>query len=425
MLIIFLFFLKPQFVFAVTVTISNTPSTITTDPFTLTVTIAGAQAGTNYLRVDLYQEGTTSYFGETYNGTSWYDGSDYNQYFPVTITSGVDWTGDIQGRIESTVNNGPYKLKVRRYTSQSSYIFSNSVDILVDIPLPTPTPTPIPTPTPLITETPAPEPTTEPTETPAPTSTPSPISYTNIFLTEVMVNSDTSGHEWIELYNNNDYSVSLENWYIDDAENEGSSPKKFSLNINAKSYATFDLTSSMFNNSGDVVRLLDFSKTLKDGLEYDSSLKGKTFGRTSLTNNTFCFADPTKGNPNNSCLDIKEDDDSTNPTPKPTLIKAVKTVKEKASPTPKPATANNSSNILLTNINNVQNNNQNQIEESYEEDILGSSIENNDLTNKNPLLQSLLFISGSLSFMISLSIIVKIVSSLRGSAESAETKQSQ
>src|SRR3972149_11172560 len=85
-----LFFLFPGRAYAVTVTISNNPSTITSESFNLTVSIEGAQAGTNYIRVDLYKEGTTDYyFGETYNGSSWYNGSEEVQYFPVTIESGV------------------------------------------------------------------------------------------------------------------------------------------------------------------------------------------------------------------------------------------------------------------------------------------------------------------------------------------------
>jgi hypothetical protein len=93
-------------------------------------------------------------------------------------------------------------------------------------------------------------------------------NHDSIYLSEVMANPPTSEKEWIEIYNNNDFSVSLNNWYIDDLENAGSSPKIFSLEIAPKSYAVFDLTSSMFNNDGDSVRLLDFNKNLKDDFEY-------------------------------------------------------------------------------------------------------------------------------------------------------------
>ncbi|MDO9028216.1 MAG: lamin tail domain-containing protein [Candidatus Roizmanbacteria bacterium] len=125
---------------------------------------------------------------------------------------------------------------------------------------PTPTETPTLTITPTITITPIP--------TEIPTPTPTPQSYDNIFISEAMVNPPTGGKEWVEIYNDNDFPVSLKNWFIDDLENAGSSPKIFSLEINGKSYSVFDLTSSVFNNDGDDVRLLDFNKNVKDDFEY-------------------------------------------------------------------------------------------------------------------------------------------------------------
>ncbi len=48
-------------IFAVTVTISNIPSTITDQPFNMDVAVSGAQANTtNYLRANLFPTGTTS-----------------------------------------------------------------------------------------------------------------------------------------------------------------------------------------------------------------------------------------------------------------------------------------------------------------------------------------------------------------------------
>jgi len=89
------------------------------------------------------------------------------------------------------------------------------------------TPTPTITPTTTITNAPIP---TE-TSTPTPyTLTPTP-SIDNVYLSEVMVNPSTGEKEWVEIYNNNDFSVNLVNWYLDDLENAGSSPKAFSLTI--------------------------------------------------------------------------------------------------------------------------------------------------------------------------------------------------
>lgn len=154
--------------------------------------------------------------------------------------------------------------------------------------IPTTAPTPTSSPTPTIMQ--------EPTVTPA-------VSYNNIFISEVMVAPESGNKEWIELYNDNDFPVSLTDWYIDDVENAGASPKSFSLTIPAKSYAVFDLSTSMFNNDGDSVRLLDSQKLLKDSLEYSASSKGKTLGRISFEDEALCLQNPTKGQENSSCIE--------------------------------------------------------------------------------------------------------------------------
>lgn len=177
---------------------------------------------------------------------------------------------------------------------------------------PTPTLTLIPTPLPTVTNNPqftltptltASEPSPSPAiPTPSITPTPLPISYDNIYLSEAMVHPETGEHEWVEIYNDNDYAVSLQNWYLDDVENAGSALKLFSLEIPAKSFGSVDLTSSVFNNDGDQVRLLDFNKSLKDSFEYVNPIKGKTYGRNSLTTDEFCLQEPTKNSPNNPCV---------------------------------------------------------------------------------------------------------------------------
>ncbi|MEK7097112.1 MAG: lamin tail domain-containing protein, partial [Patescibacteria group bacterium] len=141
-----------------------------------------------------------------------------------------------------------------------------------------PTLTPSPTITLIPTLTPTPIASPEPTAEAGTTATSTPQSYDNIYLSEVMVNPTTGEKEWVEIFNNNDFSVILNGWYIDDLENSGSSSKIFSLEISRKSYAVFNLTSSMFNNDGDSVLLLDSNKNLKDDFEYSKSEQGKTLG---------------------------------------------------------------------------------------------------------------------------------------------------
>lgn len=173
----------------------------------------------------------------------------------------------------------------------------------------TPLPSPAPTLTPTLIQ---PTPTspavvlTEADTTTSPTLQPTTLSYGNIYLSEVMVNPSTSEKEWVEIYNDNDFSVSLNNWFFDDQESAGSSPKIFSLIIDTKSYGVVDLTSSIFNNDGDSVRLLDFNKNLKDDFEYGESNQGKTLGKDSFESDNFCFQEPSKNSANNPCI---------NPTP--------------------------------------------------------------------------------------------------------------
>ena len=185
-----------------------------------------------------------------------------------------------------------------------------------------PTLTPSPTITLIPTLTPTPIASPEPTAEAGTTATSTPQSYDNIYLSEVMVNPTTGEKEWVEIFNNNDFSVILNGWYIDDLENSGSSSKIFSLEISRKSYAVFNLTSSMFNNDGDSVLLLDFNKNLKDDFEYSKSEQGKTLGRNSLESDDFCLQEPSKNSINNPCI---------NPTP--TLIASVKTEQVNLSPT--------------------------------------------------------------------------------------------
>lgn len=173
------FFLFPLKAYAVSVFINDTPTVITTDVFTLSVSVIGASSGTNYLRADLYKEGTTNYFGETFNGNGWYAGSDGKQYFPITVPNDNPFT--IQVRIGDTIPNeydgtGIYKVRVRRYTAGGNYnndeAKASAVTIGISFPTPTVAPTNSPTPTKIPTPTKVPTPTKSPTPTKIPTPLP-------------------------------------------------------------------------------------------------------------------------------------------------------------------------------------------------------------------------------------------------------------
>lgn len=171
-----LFFSFP--VFAVSVNISNVPETITDSPFEFNVTISGASVGTNYLRTSIFTPDTTNYFGYTYNGSDFYNGSDYSQYLPVTINSEGSGSATVKAKIDPTSSYfkgpGDYYLKIRRYTSASYNSASNIVTVAINYSNITPTQTPTPTPTPTSTPTPTPTPTqtATPTKTPTPTKRP-------------------------------------------------------------------------------------------------------------------------------------------------------------------------------------------------------------------------------------------------------------
>lgn len=168
----------------------------------------------------------------------------------------------------------------------------------------TPTPSPSPninnnptiTPTIIIYPTP-----TSPADE-SPTIMITPTLYDHIYISEIMVNPQSGQNEWVELYNDNDFQVTLLNWYIDDIENGGSSPKSFSLSIDPKSYVVFDLTINMFNNDHDSVRLLNYNKNIVDSAEYIDSQQGKTFGRNSIDSDELCLQDPSKGLSNSICI---------------------------------------------------------------------------------------------------------------------------
>ena len=182
--ILFVLLSKPSF--AVTLNITNYPNEINLDSFSVTASITGAATGTNYLRVDLYKNGSDNYFGETYNGSDWYNGSDGLQYFSIPVVKGSTASATIQAKVGNPnatefPANGAYKLKLRRYTSSGSLASTDtqtSVDVQITIPTPTPTPTqvpvaantPVPTSTPSPTRTPTPSPTKSPTPTLKPTS---------------------------------------------------------------------------------------------------------------------------------------------------------------------------------------------------------------------------------------------------------------
>jgi hypothetical protein len=187
--ILFLFsfaVLLTQKIHAVSITINSYPSSISSEIFNIQASISGATNATNYLRLDLYKEGTNNYFGETFNGSDWYTGAEGKNYFPIQIQSSSA-SATIQGQLGNpSINSYPgpgiYKLKLRRYTSSGSQSQNDQqtpVEIQIDYIPPTPTPTDSPTPTITTTPVPTATPTNTPTKTPTPTYTLTPTLTKN------------------------------------------------------------------------------------------------------------------------------------------------------------------------------------------------------------------------------------------------------
>lgn len=200
-------------------------------------------------------------------------------------------------------------------------------------------------------------PTTKPTDTPLssptlnpptgkPTTTAEPVSYESIYISEAMVYPESGQAEWVEIYNDNDFDVYLDLWYLDDVENSGSSPKTFSLAISAKDFSVFELSSPVFNNGGDFVRLLDHQKQEKDSFEYEQALKGKSFGRESFNKQAFCLQEQSRDKVNNPCLNQDKPVPSPSSAKTPTPIKLTAT-STKTPTSPQPTDEKQTTEVIL------------------------------------------------------------------------------
>jgi len=141
----------------------------------------------------------------------------------------------------------------------------------------------------------------EPTSAPTIILTQTPTQPDNILLSEIMIRPQGDEHEWVELYNNNDHSVTLIDWYIDDVSNSGASPKKFSANLASYQYKIIELSSDIFNNTEDSARLLNGAQNEIDSTEYGDLRAYGSFGRQNIVG-SFCTMNPTKESVNTDCL---------------------------------------------------------------------------------------------------------------------------
>lgn len=156
-------------------------------------------------------------------------------------------------------------------------------------------------------------PTTSPTLTPSQTPTPTvaPDTFANVYLSELYVHTNTGEHEWIELYNDNKFTVSVRNWIIKDATN--TIIATLDMDIPGYRYGVIELSSNKMNNAQEKILLMDTSAIVRDTFEYQTSEQGKSWGRSPGNFGTWCLQAPSRYTYNTSCL--------VNTTPTPTASK--------------------------------------------------------------------------------------------------------
>jgi lamin tail-like protein len=216
---------------------------------------------------------------ETYNLTSddWLD--DYSDWdlMPV-FKSDLESTisGTLKFRLKSEAETGENTLEIsfRKKDTDNSPVKSNKITIVINPADPTPSPTP-----------------EEKTD------------YDNIFITEIYPSPETGSNEWIELYNDNDFTVNLDNWKIED--DAGTSKQLDDFEMPAKSYYYYAFGSGFLNNNGDVVFLLNYQDDRKDSIgdKYPEIEKDFSWAKVG---DSWCIAEPSKGESNSNCYEEEE-----------------------------------------------------------------------------------------------------------------------
>ncbi len=264
---------------------------------------------------------------------------------------------------------------------------------------------------PTSTPTPQPSPTAsagEATPTLTITTTPTP-EIKAIYLSEVYPYPSEDEGEWIELFNDNAFSVFLDNWKIDDVADAGSSPKKFSITIPGYSFKVIDLSSSIFNNDGDDVRLLNSNDSLVDSFSYEKGEKGKSIGRTSFLSINYCIQNSSKEYSNNSCINESSPNPTIAITPTPTTTPVSKILNGSVLGT----NTSNSMNIGYEPVRPTQYYERPTIveEKNIEDDLKNnnSEIESSSISNNNKVVRTSTLVSAVVSFLTAGLLFIRIM----------------
>lgn len=156
------------------------------------------------------------------------------------------------------------------------------------------------TPTPSATLRASPTPTPLYFPSPTPTKTTQGAQPQYVYLSELYVNPQDGEHEKIELYNDNKFTVTLEDWIIKDATNQ--KVVTINTNITPYGYVIFELSSSKLNNSDEEVRLINGEGAVVDTFTYSSSEEGLSWARSPVSFGTWCLQEPSFTNFNTSCI---------------------------------------------------------------------------------------------------------------------------
>ena len=89
-----------------------------------------------------------------------------------------------------------------------------------------------------------------------------------------------------------------------------------------------NISSSLFNNDGDSVRLLTTDKTARDSFEYGTSTQGKTFAKVDIYGESVCLQEPSKGIQNTGCINEETTSASVTTTQSQTAATAKNTIKK-------------------------------------------------------------------------------------------------
>jgi len=245
----------------------------------------------------------------------------------------------VQNNKTGTTINDNFEINEIKKYDQLNFILNNDTDTIylfdnlnnqIDkllYPTPTPLPTDGPTETPIQ---PSPTETPLPVNTPEPTNTPIlPPIINNIFINEFMPNPET-GSEWVEIYNNNDFDLSLENWRVQDNTDK----QRIISNNTIPSFSYFIfMFNNYLNNTGDSIRLLDqYNRQIGETYSYNSTKKGYSFSLQE--DKTWCQTISSMNQDNFSCYSSPTSTPSPTDTPKPTSTpKNTPTPKKTPSPT--------------------------------------------------------------------------------------------